>query len=327
MPRLAKGPHLKLRKQAGAKPIYYIIDNDRRISTGCTAKQRAKADEILETHIGSRFIPKPGKDFYASQALDLYQRDIVPNHTVPENTVRYMERLREFFRGMACADIDPAATASYVRWRTCTGKASINEPPRARRPVKPATVRRELSVLQASFNHAWKCRKLKNQIPISLPPEGPPRERWLTTSEAARLLLGALGCILAPYTDIATGAERWAVWRREKAVVSRHLTRFVLIGLRTATRHDAITGLGWQPHAEGGYFDLENRVMFRAEPGAKQTKKRRTPAPIPDKLLRHLARWKRESDGIYVVATSDQKLQRVSGASAAPWLALGSVRK
>ena len=316
MSRNAKGPHIKLRKQKGAKQIYYIYDatRDNPLSTRFDHKHKAEANEVLAAYIRKQHLPKPGEDYYVSQAIDLYQRDIVPKHSAPENTIRYMDRLREFFRGMACKDINPGATASYERWRTHIGKADINEPPRSRRPVKPTTVRRELSTLQAAFNHAWKCQKLKNQIPISLPPEGPPRERWLTPSEASRLLLGALGCILAPYSDIDTKTERWAIWRREPAVVSRHLTRFILIGLRTATRHDAITGLGWQPHAEGGYFDLEKRVMFRAEAGARQTKKRRTPAPIPDKLLRHLGRWKRQSDGIYVVATSDQKLQRVSGA-------------
>ena len=45
----------------------------------------------------------------------------------------------------------------------------------------------------------------------------------LTPSEASRLLLGSLGCILAPYSDLATKTERWAIWRREPAVVSHHL--------------------------------------------------------------------------------------------------------
>ncbi len=313
MPRLAKGPHLKLRKQAGAKPIYYIIDNDRRISTGCTAKQTAKANEILETHKHARYVPKPGEDFYTTQALDHYQRDVAPNHTVPENTVRYLDRLREFFRGMVCKDITPAATLSYQRWRTHVGKASINEPPRTRRPVSPETVRRELATLKAAFGHAWKNGKLKHPVAISLPPKSPPRERWLTPSEASRLLLGSLGCILAPYSDLATKTERWAIWRREPAVVSHHLARFVLIGLRTGTRHDAINGLAWEPHPEGGWFDLDNKVMYRAAPGERQTTKRKPAVPIPTKLQRHLPRWKRQSEGIYVVATSDAKIQRVSG--------------
>ena len=114
-----------------------------------------------------------------------------------------------------------------------------------------------------------KC-KLKHPVAISLPPKSPPRERWLTPSEASRLLLGSLGCILAPYSDLATKTERWAIWRREPAVVSHHLARFVLIGLRTGTRHDAINGLAWEP-PEGGWFDLDNKVMYRAAPGERQT--------------------------------------------------------
>ena len=87
-------------------------------------------------------------------------------------------------------------------------------------------------------------------------------------------------------------------------MTSRHICRFILIGLRTGTRHDAILAMGWHQHLGGGFFDLEHRVMFRAAPGERQSKKRRTPAPIPDKLLRHLPRWKRLSDSLFVVSAT-----------------------
>ncbi|OAI30553.1 hypothetical protein A1351_08610 [Methylosinus sp. R-45379] len=150
-----------------------------------------------------------------------------------------------------------------------------------------------MEVLRAALNHAWRCHKLKNQIPITLPKKSAPRARWLTTSEAARLLLGSLGCILAPYSDLKTRAERWTIWRRDRSVKGHHLARFILIGIRTGTRAEAILSLGWKPHAQGGHFDLENRLMFRATAGAKQSKKRKPPAPTPTKLARHLSRWKR----------------------------------
>lgn len=57
--------------------------------------------------------------------------------------------------------------------------------------------------------------------------------------------------------------------------------------------------------------------MFRAAPGAAKTKKRQTPAPIPDKLMRHLPRRKRLSRRVFVVSASgyeEVKLQRVNKA-------------
>lgn len=307
MPRLAKGPYLKKRERKGAMALWYIIDGDRRISTGCTAKETAKAKVALESHIRSRFIQKPSTDYYVQQALEMYERDVMPNHTRPDDTKRYLERLLEFFKGRTCDEVSRETSMAYERWRTHTGKPFLGEPPRTRRPVKPPTARRELATLQAALNHASASRKLKHQVPVTLPAKSAPRDRWLTQSEAARLVMGALGCILAPYSDRSTRAERWSIWRREEAVVSRHLARFILIGLRTGTRHDAINGLGWYPHKDGGHFDIERRLMFRAASGERQTKKRKPPAPIPDKLLRHLPRWKRQSDSLFVIAYNPPK--------------------
>lgn len=316
MPRISKGPHLKLRRQAGAKPLYYIHDNDRRIATGCDAKQLASAKEMLETHIRARFVPKPGDDYYVQQAIDAYRCDIAPKHARPQETEQHLMRLMEFFRGHECDHVTPGLTASYERWRTHNGKPSLNEPPRTRSPVSPASVRRELETLRAALTHAWKCRRLKNQIPISLPPKGAPRERWLTRSEAARLIAASLGLILAPCCDITTHRERLTIWRRERLVSSRHLARFILIGLRTGTRSGAILPMAWSPHPDGGHFDLERRLMFRAPSGERQTKKRKPPAPIPDKLLPHLRCWKRQSDGLFVITApgTTEAIDRISKA-------------
>jgi integrase len=319
MPRLAKGPYLKKRKQAGAKEIYYIIDGDRRTSTGFDVKETAKAKEALDSYIRARFIQPPSEDYYVVQAIELYRRDIVPKHKRPKETEQHLERLMEFFRGQTCEDVTPALTAAYERWRTHTGTPTLGEPPRDRQPIKPGSVRRDLEMLRAAFKHAFKCRKLKHEVPITLPPKSPPRERWLTRSEAARLLAGSLGFVLAPCSDIASRRERLTIWRREPMVTSRHLARFVLIGLRTGTRSGAILDLGWQQHPKGGFFDLDRKppLMFRAATGETKTKKRKPTAPVPPKLLPHLERWKSQASGLYVVAlpgAEDASIDRVNKA-------------
>ena len=49
------------------------------------------------------------------------------------------------------------------------------------------TVRRELGVLQAAINFAHKRGKLTHTVAVELPAAPPPKERWLTRDEAAKL--------------------------------------------------------------------------------------------------------------------------------------------
>jgi len=73
---------------------------------------------------------------------------------------------------------------------------------------------------------------------------------------------------------------------------SRHLARFILIGVTTGTRPGAILRLQWLPSPSGGWFDLETRTLHRRGLGAKESRKRQPPVRIPDKLLPHLRRWR-----------------------------------
>ncbi len=316
MPRHSRGPYLKLRKRAGAKPIWYIHDGDSRITTLCLAEDRegarqALADYLILAIAKANYGERSARDVTVAEVLTLYAIDCVPHQKRQDDAEDRMERLTEFFGRMVCDDITPSTTAAYTRWRTHSGKPIPGEPLRVRKPVKGVTARRELEHLSAALRHAWKSRKLASLIPVTLPEQGARRERWLTTSEAARLLMGALGYILVPACDVATKAEHWRVWRREPHAISRHLARFILIGLRTGTRHDAILGLGWYPHPQGGFFDLDEQLMFRAPSGFRQTKKRQTPAPIPRILMRHLPRWKRLSASLYVVSAPGYSKRRM----------------
>lgn len=67
--------------------------------------------------------------------------------------------------------------------------------------------------------------------------------------------------------------------------------RFILIGLYTGTRHDAILRLRWTPSEDAGWIDVGKAVMHRAGTAERQTKKRRTAARIPDRLMAHVRIW------------------------------------
>jgi integrase len=114
-----------------------------------------------------------------------------------------------------------------------------------------------------------------------LPPRSPARERWLTRSEAARLL--------------------WAAWRAKQVMrdkdtrraVGRHVARFILVGLYTGTRSSAICRAALVPTIGRGHLDLEQGVFYRRAIGRLQTKKRQPPVRLPLRLLTHLRRWSR----------------------------------
>lgn len=130
-----------------------------------------------------------------------------------------------------------------------------------------------LEVLSTALGYAHKEHKLRDPVLVTLPDKAPARDRWLTWAEAARLIRGAL---------------------RAEQGKSRHLARFILVGLYTGIRHDAILKLRWLPTPEGGWVDLRGRILYRRGQGEAESSKRRTPVPISDRLLAHLARWRRD---------------------------------
>lgn len=102
-----------------------------------------------------------------------------------------------------------------------------------------------------------------NYMPIFWQPkENPPKERYLTESEAARLLFHA---------------------RRHL-----HLRRMILLGLYTGSRPGVILKLEWSQ------IDFRNGVMSRVPAGAGQDAKKRAPkVKLGRRILTHLRRWRR----------------------------------
>src|SRR5262249_31707919 len=75
------------------------------------------------------------------------------------------------------------------------------------------------------------CDKI---VEVWLPPERPPRERWLTRSEAARLIWSAWR-----YREVQLGNK---TERRSR----QHVARFILVALYTGTRASAVCGAALQ---------------------------------------------------------------------------------
>lgn len=140
-------------------------------------------------------------------------------------------------------------------------------------------------------------------MPVVLPEKGMPRERWLTRSEAARLVWAAWRL-----------TQRWKGQESDRRT-GQHVARFILVGLYTGTRAGAICNASFVPREDRGYVDLERGVFYRRVPSARPTKKRQTPCPIPRGLLAHMRRWRNKRIcHEFVVEWSGDPVGRVSKA-------------
>ena len=194
----------------------------------------------------------------------------------PDRIAYAMTPLTYFWGDKMVSGVTAGRCRDYASWRTMQPVTSFKNPSTALR-VCLQTARRELVVLSAALNYAFREGKLKYPVPVSLPAKGAARTRWLTRSEAARLL--------------------WAAWRGE----GRHVARFILIGLYTGTRHDAILRLRWLPSVDAGWVDLEHGLVYRRGAGESQSSKRRPPVPISPRLAAHLRRWESNWSGARLV--------------------------
>lgn len=252
MPQHAKGIRLWQRPDTG---IWFIKHTGRgRRSTG--TRDRAEAEKILAAYIvesgraGSRNTPD---QFTVAEALEIYAAQQVPNQHAPDRSLYAIEALLPILGALKVADITAGTCRRYERERN----------------RKAGTIRRELNALQAAMNYCHAEGYLTHAPKVKLPPAPPPRDRWLTRSEAARLL--------------------WACRKPE----NRHVARFILVALYTGTRSAAILRMRFMPNTEGGWVDTERGIMHRRGVGMAETKKRQPPAPIPRQLLAHLRRWER----------------------------------
>ncbi|MGZ3581799.1 MAG: site-specific integrase, partial [Ktedonobacterales bacterium] len=127
-------------------------------------------------------------------------------------------------------------------------------------------------VLRAALRWWHKHHGPLDRLPtLVMPSKSDGRDRWLTRSEAARLL--------------------WAARRTE------HLKRFMLLGLYTGSRAGVIFALQWS------WIDLEHGIMRRRARGRSESATKRTPrVRLGPKILGFLRRWKQQSGGLpYVV--------------------------
>jgi integrase len=295
MPRPAKGARLWLRPEERnpdgtlrKRAVWVIRDGPRKFSTGCAAKDRAGAERALGEHLANKYQPNRKRGRHPSEiliadVLAIYLTDVVPSHAREEETKQRVLTLDAWWSERTLADVNGANCRAYVDHRIAQPwkAAKPEQTGRPARIVTTAAARRELEDLRAAINHHRREGLCSETVSVVLPPRTDARERWLTRSEAARLL--------------------WTAWRAKQVMrdkgtlraVGRHVARFILVGLYTGTRSSAICGAALIPTIGRGYVDLEQGVFYRRGIGRRETKKRQPPVKLPPRLLAHMRRWQR----------------------------------
>ena len=277
MRRDTKGPRLWLRPEqrdasghVRRKEEFVIRDGSRQIGTGLGSPDRAGAEERLGQYIAAKYTPPTVARSRSLEAVTVaevvayYLTEKGPSHSRPKELAAHFGNLLDELGTLTLSEITGKKCRAYIKKRAA-----------------PVAATRELEYLRAATNFANVEGIVQGTIVLDLPPKSLPRERWLTRSEAARLI--------------------WAAWRKTESQngtatgrhTRRHIARFILVGLYTGSRAGVICGAGFSPAAGRGYVDLDAGVFYRQAAGSAQSNKRAPPVPLSDRLLAHLRRWKR----------------------------------
>lgn len=234
-----------------------------RVSTGET--EQRPAERFLKQFEAGRGTPEPPPAPVITAILDGYLADrkpVVRSYGTLEACANAVKRY--------LGELEPEhLTRERVRFYTARRRADghMVGPPGARRkkPIKDGTIIRELLTLRAALKWALREKWIADIPRIEVPRQPPPRDRWLTRDEAARLLSSARAA---------------------------HVRVFLALALYTAARARAILDLTWER------VDLVSRLIdFQPVDGGK----RRVPVPIAAPLLIILREARETATCPYVV--------------------------
>lgn len=257
-------------------PRWYVTWNEggrsQRVSTRTSDRDEAEAFLAAFRLTAD---DEPAADLTVSEALDWYWNAHAKNLFRPDTAALAMRYLRPFFGSTLASSLTLAKQEAYVDHRRETG-------------VGDESIRRDLSVLAAALNRAVKHQKLDRAPPFLALTPAPPRERWLTRGEVARLLR----------------QMRKPIRGKRHA----HVLLFTRLALYTGARTGAILDLTWDR------VDFERGLIDYRVPGRKETKKRRTVTPMTRKVRRMLQHARKHARGRHVISWAGERIDRVAKA-------------
>lgn len=261
MPRPNPGPRLWWHKDRSVWYVRWFEHGKPKLRSTGTADSE-QAQDILAQYITTRQRkvtgPRDPSQVRISEVLDLYGSEKATEAKSPERIGYAIDALLPYWQDNMVSEITDAACRKYMK----------------QRKRAPATVRRELTTLKAAVNYAaGQGAMITRKVFVWLPEKPEGKDRWLTRGEAARLLNAA---------------------RIARSDVRLYLPLFILLGLYTGARKEAILSLKWpqiEMHAN------PPRINFGKD--RDRTSKGRAHIPIPDPLMTFLKlAWKRRSSDI-----------------------------
>jgi integrase len=286
MPRRAKQARLWFRPEERKdgkivrQGAWLILDRGRQVSTGCGSSQNEEAERALAQYIASKY--QPGRrerdlaDIKVADVISIYLDDVAANKASSFKISERCDRLLDFWGEKTLDEVRGLSSREYAKQRENSGGA-----------------RRDLEDLRAAINHHAKEGLHRGTVRIVLPEKGAARDRWLTRSEAARLLWT---CWRTREVQTWHGAAHKGRTIETKKRPLRHLARFILIGLYTGRRAGAIASASFYAASGRSFVDLDAGLFYRLAQGRRATQKRQPPVPLPDGLLSHMRRWKRRGE-------------------------------
>jgi len=266
MARRNQGPRLRWLDKRGC---FYIVwterGRSRERSTGTADGEQAQIAlaEFIQQR-DRRSGPRDPSKILVTDILNEYQWQRGPKVEAPARIAYAVLALTDFWEGNTVADVNPQTCGRYAEKR---GRSA-------------GTVRRELGVLRAAIQYAYKNGRLTRPVTVELPERPEPRDRWLTRIEAARLIRAA---------------------RTPQARL--YLPLFILMGLYTGRRKQAILGLRWPQ------VDLNAQTINFEVAGRRRTNKKRGIIKIPPRLVPHLRRAKKRGTDLgYVLHDHGERI-------------------
>lgn len=246
-------------------------DGGVRVSTGVRAARggkppQAAQDALARYILERRQIPRDKQRnadaIEVADVIAIYMQDRAPHQARPTEVVQRCKALLTFWGTRRLSDVTGRTCREYVEFRA------------------KKVARRELEDLRTAINYHRREGYCRETVEVTLPEASEPRDRWLTRSEAARMI--------------------WAAWRYREVQKDlptgrksrQHVARFILVALYTGTRAGAVCGASLGPVQGSGWIDLERGVFYRRASGERETKKRRPPVRLPLRLLAHMRRWR-----------------------------------
>lgn len=286
MPRPKKAPRLWFRPErfdkagkrvSGAQ--WYILDGAKQVPTGCALGEEDEANRQLAEYNLARYQPARRindiEDIDVAEVLSIYDTDCRETQANKRTFDGRILRLAEWWGGKMLAEVNGQSCRDYAKARGNAGGA-----------------RRDLEDLRAAINHHSREGLHRGAVRVVLPERGPARQRWLTRSEAAKLIWAAWRFreTQRRHRGSATGSKR-----PTKRRPLRHVARFILLALYTGTRAGAVAAASPYRSEGRSWVDLDAGLYYRLQEGRKATNKRQPPVRLPTGLLAHLRRWKERS--------------------------------